>query len=263
MSFKLTQRHIDQFYADGYTVFENLVPPSLLQELRTAGDVARETARRNHGPNAQRLEPMTQHVSDARPFRDYGELPGGAIQTLLSPRHTFGFTDLLGVLFEPAQSPWCTNWHRDTHDDLPPQLREIWSATITDVDYHNQVNCPLYEDTCTWIVPGSHLRMNTPAEVAAFESIPAPTPDLQGLSAAAAERACLDYCRRMPGAVRLVLDAGDFAVYRNCMWHLGNYTTYKKRATLHDGIDTPRWQAFRKVLDEKHRALAATATTIR
>ena len=24
MSFKLTQRHIDQFYTDGYTVFENL-----------------------------------------------------------------------------------------------------------------------------------------------------------------------------------------------------------------------------------------------
>ena len=60
------------------------------------------------------------------------------------------------------------------------------------------------------------------------------------------ERACLEYCRRMPGAVCLHLDAGDFALYRNTLWHLGNYVPYGKRATLHDVVDTPEFIAWRQ-----------------
>ena len=35
------------------------------------------------------------------------------------------------------------------------------------------------------------------------------------------ERACQDYCRRMPGAAEIVLHAGDVAFYRASGWHLG------------------------------------------
>ena len=42
--------------------------------------------------------------------------------------------------------------------------------------WFNQINCPLYEDNCTWFVPGSHLRDDFPAETAAAE---APLPAAQ------------------------------------------------------------------------------------
>ena len=48
----------------------------------------------------------------------------------------------------------------------------------------------------------------------------------------------------MPGAVRLRLNAGDCAVYRNTLWHLGSYLPYRKRATLHDAVETPEYAAW-------------------
>jgi hypothetical protein len=51
------------------------------------------------------------------------------------------------------------------------------------------------------------------------------------------ELACREYARSMPGAVEVVLGAGDVAFYRAGGWHLGNYVPYARRATLHDGRD--------------------------
>ncbi|HYF51741.1 MAG TPA: hypothetical protein VEJ63_20160, partial [Planctomycetota bacterium] len=70
----------------------------------------------------------------------------------------------------------------------------------------------------------------------------------------------LNYCLKMPGAVRLELNAGDLCLYRNCMWHLGNYLPYKRRATLHDFVDTPAYQRFRVEFPAKARTLTETAT---
>ncbi|MCX5659735.1 MAG: hypothetical protein NTW19_08450 [Planctomycetota bacterium] len=44
----------------------------------------------------------------------------------------------------------------------------------------------------------------------------------------------LDDVRAMPGGQCVVLDAGDLLLCRNTLWHLGNHTPYKRRATLHD-----------------------------
>lgn len=49
----------------------------------------------------------------------------------------------------------------------------------------------------------------------------------------------------MPGAKRLYLEAGDLALYRSTLWHIGNYVPYKKRATLHDNAMTPEYVAWR------------------
>ena len=69
-------------------------------------------------------------------------------------------------------------------------------------------------------------------------------PDLDGRSAVERERLALQYCEKMPGAVRLCLDPGDFALYRNTMWHLGNYLPYCKRATLHTTVFTSEFEAW-------------------
>ncbi len=76
---------------------------------------------------------------------------------------------------------------------------------------------------------------------------------MDGLTYEERERTGLDYCRAMPGAVRLHLDAGDFALYRNTLWHLGNYSPHLKRATLHDSADTPEFREWRRVAHETRK----------
>ena len=43
----------------------------------------------------------------------------------------------------------------------------------------------------------------------------------------------------MSEAVRLCMDAGDFAIYHPNAWHLGNYLPDRRRVTIHDLAPTP------------------------
>ena len=121
-----------------------------------------------------------------------------------------------------------------------------WDAVSGDIDLFNQVNCALYADSCTWFVPGSHLRRDLPREVERFPNRPISGPDLEGKPVVEREQLSLGYCRSMPGAVQIHLDTGDYALYRNTLWHIGNYVPYRKRATLHDFIDTPKYARWRQ-----------------
>ena len=78
-----------------------------------------------------------------------------------------------------------------------------------------------------------------------FPERPIAAPDLEGQSATERESSCREYAQSMPGARQLFLDAGDFCLYRNTLWHIGNYVPYAKRATLHDAVDTDEFAAWR------------------
>lgn len=247
MAFEFTDQHIEDYHTRGYTVFKKILPPSLVADLRKVSERARELARERGGPQIQRLQPVARFDLDQQPFINYGELPEllDAIHRVLSPNHTHANRNILGILLEPADEPYCTNWHRDWRDHVNPHIAPIWEEVFLDTNLFNQVNCALYDDGCTWVVPGSHLRRDLPREFAAFPQRPIPGPDLSGMSAEERERACLAYCRNMPGATKLALEAGDFCLYRNSLWHLGNYVPYQRRATLHDIVDTPEFAAWR------------------
>lgn len=250
MAFQFSEQHIADYHTLGYTVFREILPPSLIQDLRRVTDKAREIAREVTGPQAQRLQPLAKYDLDLQPFKDYGELPEltDAIHQVLTPRHYHADLDRTGVLLEPANYPWCTNWHRDWRDHMPEQIfesefQEEWDRQAVDLDYHNQVNCALYEDPSTWFVPGSHYRQrNLPGEIAARDAYDRERyRNRSPVSNEQQERDCLAYCRLMPEAVQLQLNAGDFALYRSSAWHLGNYVTYRKRATIHDFCGTPEY----------------------
>lgn len=251
MAFELTDADISGFYRLGYVVFRGILPVSLLGDLRREGDKAASIARRLHGPRAQRLQPLARYEAelDLRPFRDYAELPPlrEAIARVLSPRHAHGRLDILGVLLSPAEEPWCTAWHRDMtleSSRLPPA---DFHDLMLDWDSVNQVNCPLYDDACTWFVPGSHLRaLDLPSELEASKrgGGMGPTPYASVADLIERERLCAGYATGMPGAVQLRLAAGDFAIYRPIGWHIGNYLPYQKRATLHDGLFTPEYETW-------------------
>lgn len=244
MSFTFSERHITGYYHDGYTVFRGILPPALIRDLRRVTDRAREIAREESGPQVQRLQPIGNYEDrlDLRPFRDYEELPAlvDACQRVLSPAHRLAGLYRAGILFEPAGRPWCTAWHRDI-TALSPGVDPVEFALLNrDPAFFTQVNCALYTDVCTWYVPGSDGRPDILEEI----RVAAMKPDTDGLSDEAAERANLNYCHAMPGAVQLALGPGDFALYRPNAWHIGNYTPYMKRATIHDGVWKPETRAW-------------------
>ena len=246
MAFEFSDRHIETYQTRGYTVFEQILPATLIADLRRVTDQAREMARDEGGAQAQRLQPIANYDLEAQPFRDYADLPElvDALSRVLTPRHRHGDLEYLGVLFEPRDLPWATHWHRDWRDNVAGLPLDKWDEVFADIDYFNQINSALYEDSSTWVVPGSHLRRDLPREIERFPDRPVPGPEVDGKTYEERERTCLTYCQSMPDAVQLHLEAGDFALYRNTLWHIGNYVPHKKRATLHDGPKTPEFIRF-------------------
>ncbi|MBI3831054.1 MAG: phytanoyl-CoA dioxygenase family protein [Planctomycetes bacterium] len=254
MPYALRDADVANYYKEGYIVFRQILPTALIRDLRRECEKALRIARRVSGAQAQRLQPVQQYADelDLRPFKDYADLPPlrAAIAALLTPRHVYGHADVCGVLFEPEHVPWCTDWHRDITLESSRLPAEDFQELLLDWNFSNQINCPLYDDACTWFVPGSHLRpQNLPGESAAAKQ-PAGVgwatrnADATAVDLVERERACLNYTQGMPGAVQLRLHAGDFCLYRSLGWHIGNYVPYMKRATLHDKVFTPEYEVW-------------------
>lgn len=252
MAFTFTDQHIKEYHELGFTVFRSILPPSLLGDLRRETDKGRAIARKNGGEQAQRLQPIVEFPEiDMRPFDDYHHLPPllAALDALFaesfgSKVESAGSRQVFGVLYEPASLPWCTSWHRDWRDNARGLNVAAWEKVMLDIRLFNQINCALYDDSCTWVVPGSHLRKDTPGEILHSPERPIPGPRLDGMSVEEREIACLAYTQSMPGAFQAHLNAGDYMLYRNSLWHIGNYLPYRKRATIHDGVFTPEFHAF-------------------
>ncbi len=68
---------IDEYLANGYHIFRNIIPSSLLADLRRQADIARELAHEINGRQTQRIQPIDQYADriDLQPFRDYVESP--------------------------------------------------------------------------------------------------------------------------------------------------------------------------------------------
>lgn len=262
-----------QFYRDqGYFIIRQVIPAGLLRDLRREAAKAHDIAVRLDGPQAQRLSKLGAHTDelDLRPFHEFDHIEGlnAAVQALLSPEHTLKPTEEAGLLFGPRERPWSTEWHRDwrdhvLEDEFQAEVGDArWQEIAMDFRLWNQVNCPLYEDTSTWYVPGSFKRVhNTPAELRVYAST-----NQQELRDEGRQRTdeelelfCLRYCQAMPGAVQLALNPGDFCIYRNVGWHLGNYVPYRRRMTLHTHCFTP---AYAKFANDYAHLLKATAAGI-
>ena len=261
MTFRYSEQNRVEYITDGFTILHDIIPATLLTDLRRETDRARQLARHRSGPQAQRLQPVYAYEElNARPFRDFLGLAGmrDAVEGILGPDHRQ--SDIMGVLLEPAQDAWCTAWHRDWGYNAPHVDLDAFFKAVTDVRMFNQLNAALYDDHSLWVVPGSHNRHDTDDERAAFTAIPPPPPALTGdMSAEEREAACLEYVRRMPCAVPVTLFAGDVAFYRACQWHIGNYVPYTRRATLHDGFyceDDRDWQASVRKRQEAARAVS-------
>ncbi len=251
MPYEVSESDIAAYYRNGFIVFRQVLPASLIGDLRREADKALLIARRDKGPQAQRLQPVKRYEAELnqKPFQDYAELPAirEAITQVLSPQHYYGKADVLGLLLHPETQPWCTAWHRDMTLQSSRLAPIEFQDLMLDWNSANQINCPLYDDDCTWFVPGSHLRSrDLPGETAASNPPVSVDhgPQSKVTDPVEKERLCWNYTASMPGAVQLRLNPGDFAMYRPIGWHIGNYVPYKKRATLHDAVFTADYEAW-------------------
>ena len=75
MPFTFSEQHITDYYHNGYTVFQSILPSSLVQDLRRVTDRAREIIREDNGPQVQRMQPVGKYADriDMQPFHDYEE----------------------------------------------------------------------------------------------------------------------------------------------------------------------------------------------
>ena len=260
MAYELKEEDIARYYKDGYIVFRRIIPASLVRDLRVEADKGTILARNKRGPQTQRLQPVQAYAGELnmKPFQDYKELPdlNDAIHKLLTPNHYHGVADVLGILIEPANVAWCTSWHRDITLKTSRLSESEFYDLLLDWNSMNQINAPLYDDNCTWFVPGTHVRMkDLPSEHAAAVrdmelGVGWPNVAVEAENPVQREYNCFAYCQGMPGAVQLQLQAGDFALYRPAGLHLGCYLPYQRRATLHDILFTPQletwWRAWAK-----------------
>ncbi|MBV7337603.1 hypothetical protein KFU94_57120 [Chloroflexi bacterium TSY] len=139
MSFRFSDSHIADYYTLGYTVFRSILPAALIQDLRSVADQAREIIHTERGPQAQRLQPVGKYELDLKPFQDFAELPPlrDAVSRVLSPRHQYGNTNLLGILLHPGDMPYCTAWHRDWRDNISGLDLSRWDAAFSKIDLFN------------------------------------------------------------------------------------------------------------------------------
>lgn len=254
------EEHLNEYTRKGFTVIKGLIPLSLIGDLRRVTDEARELARKLHGPKAQRLQPMEKYADDLdlKPFEDYRDLPelNTLIQEMLTPQHNYAVLNRIGVLFEPAETPYCTNWHRDWRDNMmskevfEDEFREDWDKQVLDVNFLGQVNCPLYEDSCTRYVPGSHTRQVNTKEEEYVRDIHQSI-KFDAMSNEERETKCREYAGSMPRSVQFNLEPGDFALYKAMGWHMGNYVPYKRRATLHHSVVNGDMSAYFKDREER------------
>jgi ectoine hydroxylase-related dioxygenase (phytanoyl-CoA dioxygenase family) len=260
----------EQFVEDGFLLIQNCIPSDLLRQLRTLSEKYRKIARRSQGAQAQRLQPLKRYSepSEQRLLETLIELPAlqEVIASVLSSKHHISLTHL-GMMFEPKHLPYCMPWHRDWRDNCKGLDMSAWYEVFCDLNYFNQINCPLYEDSSLWVVRGSHCRTDIIQEQTLFPTRPilAPYNDTERKQnrlgdflnifrkkeSSEREKKCLEHCEIMPEAEQVILHPGDALLYRNTIWHLGNYLPSQKRATLHTTVMTEPYQAWMTTQKEK------------
>lgn len=270
MAFRATDQHISEYFHHGYTVFRGVIEPALLDELRLAGEEVERLSYEHFKVKVSRSRTITGMWDVLSPrtrqaFTDYEQYAPlrDAIHHVLSPKHVHTRLSNLALFLTEKDYPVVQDWHRDMAENYPGVDNEKFALQKLDPLLFTQYNCALYTDACLWYVPGSAGRKNTQSELDAagppYGGIEGRgrilNAELEGKSYAERERMCLEHCRSMPNAINLVLESGDYAVYRPLGWHTGNYAPHRKRLTLHDWPCSPELVAW---YDSRHKAMQLT-----
>ncbi|TLY50722.1 MAG: phytanoyl-CoA dioxygenase family protein [Gammaproteobacteria bacterium] len=194
----LTPEELKQYRTDGYLI-RDILPADVVAAYRTRAEEALRSREGARMLNLQFLQPGKE-VHGIQPI-----VASSAIRAVIA--------DLLGGGRQ--------GWHRDLMQIPDAQIDPAW---FTPEHLHNyvQVNLPLLDDACLWIVPGSHSRPFDAEERAIFGSSP--------------KMAALDAGELRAGR-QIVLRAGQAAFYNNHAVHRGyGGMLAQPRMTIHLGF---------------------------
>ncbi len=220
----LTNDQIRQFKEQGYIILNNAAPEHLLVPLREATDRVTRKARKGTWTHIRRAretdiwgvshllhpdldEPVfAQYIASPIVIHVVGDLLG-----LTPEQHPQELQlELVNMLVNPAQADHEIAWHRDLiRKDLPPE-EEL--TELKKLKHGVQWNTALYNETCLYIVPGSHRRPKTPEERHIVFNHPQDP---------------------LPGQFPVTLEAGQGVYYDANLLHRGIYPKAMRRETLH------------------------------
>ena len=225
----------NQFMEEGYLVLREVIPPDELNTLRES------------------YELMVSRQRDIwKKERQPDDPPGGTWETSAQPRLNLGREPLAGLVDEKTASTieiWAHEnmqgvssellgvedagvtemmlmcnpvsdrgpaaWHRDHHPIDTAPLQGYLDDILETGPRYVQWNLSLYDDNVLWVIPGSHLRVNTEQEN---------------------EQLLADPRVPLPNGVQTHLNAGDGVVYILPILHWGSNYSRKMRRTIHGGF---------------------------
>ena len=250
----------DQFMEEGYLVLREVVPPEELDALRESYELMvsrqREIWARERGPNdppggVWETSPQPRLLLGRDPLaRLVDEKTASTVEIWAHENLQGASTELLGeadagvtemmLMCSPVRDCGPAAWHRDHHPIDTAPLQGYIDDIVEAGPRYVQWNLSLYDDSVLWVLPGSHLRVNTAEEnrhLLADPKVP------------------------LPGAVQTHLNAGDGVVYILPILHWGSNYSRKMRRTIHGGFSNhTHYQAFNyidylspEVRDKFHR----------
>ena len=230
----------DQFLEQGYLVLRNVVPPNELEGLRRSYEILVERQRAIWARDRSPGDPsggVWESSPQPRLFLNSGrenssplidEETANTVEFWLHENTQGVSSRLMDVddaaatemflMCNPVRDRGPANWHRDIHPiDTAPRMGYIDDIKENGPSYV-QWNIPIYDDEVLWVVPGSHIRVNTEEE------------DSQLLENSYAP---------LSSGHQTHLAAGDGVVYITPILHWGSNYSTKLRRTIHGGF--ARW----------------------
>ncbi len=221
----------EQFMEQGYLVLRDVIPPDRLEQVRADFETLvgrqRKIWAQERGPDdppggvwethAQpRLVSYNRLIDEATASTVevwLQESTLGVSRQLLSVPEAASVAGMM-LMCSPVRDHGPAAWHRDIHPiDMAP-LAGLQKDLKENGPKYVQWNIPLYDDNVLWVVPGSHLRLNTEAENRSLSGDPR---------------------RAVPGGIPVELNAGDAVVYINYLLHWGSDYSPTTRRTIHGG----------------------------
>ncbi len=217
-----------QLLDDGFIILRQVVPPERLDSLRASYETVVERQHRHWAGELDWDEPVAMDYKSKQPRVVLNAVVDAATADTVEfnlHEHTLGVSRQLmkapdaaptAMFFmcNPATDHGPDSWHRDAVGRRLAPLQGLQEDMLANAPGYVQWNIPLYDDDVLWVVPGSHRRANTAAEVRQLAENP---------------RAPL------PGSMQVRLKAGDGVVYSNLILHWPSDYSTKHRRTIHLG----------------------------
>lgn len=262
---------LKQYQTEGYIIIDNILSsdpsshlslPSLRQSAHTATQLTRDGQWPHRRVVGNAFPPFTKNNRDSwgvqhimNPSLDslapssstslsstfqhfYGSCPLLDIASLLigAPQEKLQM-ELFNLLINPCSHRFALGWRRD--DVKPDVSTEQEKARLETPTYGVQFNTALYNDDCLFIVPGSHRRLRTQAEIKANQTKAPPATPITTTNGEGEEEG-EEFAHDAkwigvdpPNTLRVKLKAGQTAFYSQRILHRASYVASAKRATLH------------------------------